>query len=337
MSETAAKPRVRWSRIGLFYGIALGWAILVAAVLFALGQRDLSGSAPAQWITIALAIGYMPVPLVAALIMEKLDGRGFAVARLFAKGWPKRILSVFVVTVVMLLVLLIGMLVASWLAGNVLGISGAGKLLFTHEDLLANVIANTNGSLDTQQVASMSAQLPSLLGLLAMAAGGALVVGFTINGLFAFGEEYGWRGWLADELAPLGAVRANLITGVLWGLWHAPLILLGYNYGASYGVPGVGFMVLWCTAASFLLMRAREVTGTVLAAATVHGTINGFAGVFLIVLVDAHPLIAAPMGLIGIAVVAMAAVLLWVFARPQESALPMDDELAQSMSERPVG
>ena len=48
----------------------------------------------------------------------------------------------------------------------------------------------------------------------------------TVNGLFGFGEEYGWRGWLADELRPLGPVVANLVTGVLWGLWHTPLILL---------------------------------------------------------------------------------------------------------------
>lgn len=61
--------------------------------------------------------------------------------------------------------------------------------------------------------------------------GRKVAAGFTINGLFAFGEEYGWRGVLMDELRPLGTARANVLTGILWGLWHAPIILLGFNYG----------------------------------------------------------------------------------------------------------
>ena len=46
----------------------------------------------------------------------------------------------------------------------------------------------------------------------------------------AFGEEVGWRGWLLTSLRPLGTWPALIIVGVIWGLWHAPLILLGYNF-----------------------------------------------------------------------------------------------------------
>ncbi len=66
--------------------------------------------------------------------------------------------------------------------------------------------------MDAAAVAKLTAATPPLWGLVAITFALALVAGFTVNGLFAFGEEYGWRGWLADELAPLGAVRANLIT-----------------------------------------------------------------------------------------------------------------------------
>ena len=108
-----------------------------------------------------------------------------------------------------------------------------------------------------------------------LAYAGALVAGFTLNGVFAFGEEYGWRGWLAEELRPLGAFWANLLTGVLWGAWHAPLILLGYNY-AGYAKLGTAFMIAWCVPASFLLWRARQVTDSLIAPAVVlHGAING--------------------------------------------------------------
>lgn len=40
--------------------------------------------------------------------------------------------------------------------------------------------------------------------------------------LMVFGEEYGWRGYLVPKLLPLGEVRASLIVGVIWGVWHFP-------------------------------------------------------------------------------------------------------------------
>lgn len=43
---------------------------------------------------------------------------------------------------------------------------------------------------------------------------------------FSLGEEIGWRGFLLPRLLHLGKVRANLLTGVIWSLWHYPLIFL---------------------------------------------------------------------------------------------------------------
>ncbi len=59
-----------------------------------------------------------------------------------------------------------------------------------------------------------------------------------INGLFGFGEELGWRGYLLPKLMPLGRVKATLLLGLIWGIWHAPLIAVGFNY-PGYPILGI--------------------------------------------------------------------------------------------------
>jgi membrane protease YdiL (CAAX protease family) len=57
----------------------------------------------------------------------------------------------------------------------------------------------------------------------------ALIAGYTINAVFAFGEEFGWRGYLLKTLHNKKLLHASLIIGTVWGLWHFPLILLGHT------------------------------------------------------------------------------------------------------------
>ena len=68
------------------------------------------------------------------------------------------------------------------------------------------------------------------------------------NMIPAVGEEAGWRGYMMPRLKErLGLLNGRLLGGVIWGVWHWPLMLLvGYEYGTNYlGAPLLG-LVVWC-------------------------------------------------------------------------------------------
>jgi membrane protease YdiL (CAAX protease family) len=119
-----------------------------------------------------------------------------------------------------------------------------------------------------------------------------------LNVIPALGEEIGWRGYLQQRLLPLGQWRAVLLTGVAWGLWHAPVILLGYNYPGYQPALALAFMVVFCTLLSVLLGWLTLSSGTVWTAAIAHGFVNGVASLGMLV-AAAGPIDAAAAGLLG--------------------------------------
>lgn len=146
-----------------------------------------------------------------------------------------------------------------------------------------------------------------------------MTVGLTINAAFALGEEFGWRGYLLWELAPLGFWKASLAIGTLWGIWHAPGILAGYNY-PSFPVVGVAAMTVACLAFSplytYLVVRAESVV----AAAFLHGVFNGSAGLVLAYTATSDPalgeLVASPVGAAGVVAFGLVAVAIRVRGAP---------------------
>lgn len=117
---------------------------------------------------------------------------------------------------------------------------------------------------------------PAVLGILLVIQ--AILAGLTINGIAALGEEVGWRGWLHNALLPLGPLRMIMATGVIWGLWHAPLVAMGYNYDHQLPAPlAVLMFTAFCTAFGAILTWLTLCTGSVVPAAAVHGVFNAFA------------------------------------------------------------
>src|SRR6476646_723686 len=60
-----------------------------------------------------------------------------------------------------------------------------------------------------------------------------VVFGMIINSVAALGEETGWRGFLVPELfKDVGYTKSSFIVGIVWAVWHFPLILFAdYNTG----------------------------------------------------------------------------------------------------------
>ena len=100
-----------------------------------------------------------------------------------------------------------------------------------------------------------------------------------LNILTAFGEEWGWRGYLLPHmLQHFKVLPTLLICGVIWGLWHAPVTILGHNYGLGYwGYPVTGIlaMCVFCTVMGVFLSYLTLRSGSCIPAALAHGGING--------------------------------------------------------------
>jgi len=134
-----------------------------------------------------------------------------------------------------------------------------------------------------------------------------------VNCLATAGEEIGWRGYLYPRLLDrLPRLLALLVGGVIWGLWHAPVILLGYNYrdpGPFGLVMMCGFTVLFGAVLCWLATSGRSVWPAVLG----HSVINSMSSGILIVLSDRdhqpNVILGTPLGLIGWAVAAVIVVM----------------------------
>lgn len=96
-----------------------------------------------------------------------------------------------------------------------------------------------------------------------------------------FGEEFGWRGYMNQKMEPLlGTTGTVIVGGILWGLWHEELTVVGHNFGTEYdGYPYLGIlaMCILCTFLGMGLMWVTKKTGSIYPASIMHAA-NNFGG-----------------------------------------------------------
>ncbi|MBS3777318.1 MAG: CPBP family intramembrane metalloprotease [Bacteroidales bacterium] len=139
-----------------------------------------------------------------------------------------------------------------------------------------------------------------------------LIAGATINAIAGFGEELGWRGFLLKSFKDMNFLKASIIIGFIWGIWHSPLILMGHNYPQHPEI-GVLMMTIWCILLTPLFLYFTVKAKSVIAAAIMHGTLNATAGIAIMVIDGGNDLSVGMTGLAGFISLIVVLVLLFIY------------------------
>jgi len=127
--------------------------------------------------------------------------------------------------------------------------------------------------------------------------------------VIAFGEEYGWRGYLQNEMFKLGRVRGVLLMGLIWGAWHWPIVLMGHAY-PDHPLIGTALFPLYTTCLGIVLSYAVLKSGSVLLAAFLHALNNAVLQVILLMgFTPFDTVFSFSIGIYGIAMLAIIALL----------------------------
>jgi membrane protease YdiL (CAAX protease family) len=305
--ETSVKARaINWKQVAAFLGLTFGltWALDLA--IYLLGGL----STPA--ISLALQF-QMLLPAAAAIILglfffkdsplyrttNRAVSRWFiyfylALTALYTVGTvtalfrpelvqiiSTALLAGSAVGLILLVVLRIVGKYNSFASVNMAGgkplawlIFGVGLVLFYGLQTGLNWLFKLGNPVDIQTLLPQL-QLQTLPNsvILASIALNTILIGPFLGLIISFGEEYGWRGYLQSALLPLGKIKAILLLGVIWGVWHWPIIWMGYNYP---GQPILGSLVmtLYTIALAFVLGYAVLKTKGIWLAAFLHALNN---------------------------------------------------------------
>ncbi|MCR4402505.1 MAG: CPBP family intramembrane metalloprotease [Firmicutes bacterium] len=283
--------RLDTRRITIYLAFSFGIAWAVALAIYLTGglynSPPLIKGTPFTLALVLLSTGYMWAPALAHILTRVLTREGWNRTLLvpdFGRSWRYW--------------------VAAWVGPGILTVLGAAVFFALFPGYFDKSLSAVKAIL--QQAESMSGRpLPlNPWAFIVVQTIQAILIAPVINGLFTFGEEFGWRAYLQPKLMPLGARKALFLTGLIWGVWHWPVIAMGHNYGLSYrGAPWLGMLAMvW-----FTLMVGTFLGWTTLRAGSVwpavigHGAINGIAQIgMLFVKGTPNPLLGPmPVGIIG--------------------------------------
>ena len=269
----------------LFVGLTFLFSWLMAILFFGLGGRLSTLGA-------FLMVGaYMFVPAIVAIVVQKYV-YGEPIREPLGISW--RLNRWF----------LVAWLLPPLFAFATLGVS----LLFPgvgYSPEMSGMFERFGAMLTPEQLKQMEEQIAALpVHTIWISLAQGLIAGITINAVFGFGEELGWRGFLQRELEFLGFWPSSAVIGVIWGVWHAPIILQGHNY-PQHPLVGVAMMTVFTLLLAPIFGYIRLRAKSVIAAAIAHGSLNATAGLAIMVLEGGSDLTTGATGLAGFIVLAL--------------------------------
>ncbi len=308
MNSSALEKR----RVYLYLAISFGIAWITGLVIYLTGGLVNSPTVAGN-ISLALvllATTYMGAPALANLLTRIITREGWQNAYLrpkFKSGWKYWL--------------------AAWFGPGLLTIFGALVFFLIFPASYDSNLTVLRGMLEGN-AATAGQALPEINPwiIVIVQTIQAMVIAPVLNALPTFGEEFGWRAYLQPKLmSMMNARKAILLVGIIWGVWHWPVILMGHNYGLDYpGAPWLGplAMIWFCIVLGTFIGWVTIRGGSVWPAVIAHGAINGIAGIgVLLVQGDVNPLLGPmPVGVIGS--IGFSVVAMILFSSPKGLALP---------------
>ena len=291
---------VSWRKVAVFVFLAYGLAWALAFIFFVAGGKVDRTASPGF---LLFGLGYMFMPTVAAVVTQRCIWKEpLRELGLNRPRWSWMLVAWLAPVAIVLLALGLSVLMPRVSLG-------AG---------LETIYREAARTLTAQQLSELHRMLdasplgwPGVLPMLMLAQ--VLIAGASINAVAALGEELGWRGFMWSELAPVGFWRASLIIGLVWGIWHLPLIAAGYNY-PGYPIAGPAMMTLLTILLAPLIGYVRVRARSIFAAAVFHGTFNA-AATLAVLLRNGDPMLTGMTGVTGVTVLAFANLALWWFTQ----------------------
>lgn len=291
-------------RIGVFLAFAFGIAWCTSLVIYLNGGLTESPVVFEQvGVTLALLLMAGPImsaPALAHLLTRIITREGWQGARLrprINRNW--------------------GYWVIAWFGPGLLTIAGMIAFFLLFPRYYDPSLSTLREMIEASAPPSVDLEEMNIWFLIGAQVLQAMLIAPVVNGLATFGEEFGWRGYLQRKLMPLGPRKAMLAMGAIWGIWHWPVILMGYNYGFDYpGAPFLGplAMVWFCLIVGTFLGWLTIKSDSVWPAVIGHAAINGMANLGAL-FVQGQPnslLGPLPTGVIGgIGFAVVAAILFW--------------------------
>ena len=282
------KKAIRYSLVVCLFS----WAVMaVAHFAFGIDPQD----KPVGFS--ALATVCMFFPMLTALVLQAIDKEKFNHTGLvnFKVRWSWLVAWLLPVVMTLACILVNGLMPGVELQYN-------AEQLISQQDIPED---------QQELVRDALGKLPAWVMALSTVFSG-MIAGITINAVAAFGEEYGWRCYLVEALSGQKFWKAALFIGTVWGVWHFPIILMGYNY-PNEPQWGALLMVVMCILLGIIELYFVLKTKSVIVAAIIHGTFNAMAGMVILFTLGGNDFLNGMTGLSGFIVMAVTILCIWIY------------------------